>query len=649
MLMQGYLNWRDLSKQIKRNDTLKVFTVQQVGPLELGDEAAKYMRDQRTALGACGKVDVEIILRKDDTEAYSAVKGEVELFTIDSFVEDNSSEKQLTVELKDEGFGAKIVDQQNKEFFIGEGIDINGGTFTPSTPIELQTFDPSDNSNLAGKVKAYDLKDCFTDLVKALSEDTINFESTWYDNLPDDERYCVTTGLNMRQQSWQDPYISLQDLFENISKKYNLWFFAITIDNVSTLRLEEESFITQSATVRLDDVRAIQRTTDIQRFYSNVKVGSSDADKDQVGVQELTPVYDVMSDFPYIPLITHVEETWNVEGQCTGGTSLELFTDWVIDHNLISKAIIDGDEDKDDDIFIVQYDQNTLKASSERLTDPVTGGPYIYNPELINIRVIDRYRLQGNITNNFVQTTDKFLVGTTNTFGPFAVSTEWNPTELDVDSPLPFFNDNSRWDTVGYDFTVQETGVYRFHGEYFVDVTTNPGAPETITLTAIVQQITPAGEIVSNTLLAIGQQVAANLVFSLDWQDQPAYLKKGNTAQLRLVATLTGAPWSATYIASSGGSDTFFELRNTVTAGEATTDQEASEYFAINYQFEHAIDETLWRDMEENPARQIQVFNDVEFGHAKVLGAWPQEITRNLITGETTWQLISNETETPFS
>jgi len=651
VVKEGYLNWRDLTKQIKRSDDLKIFTVQQVGPLELEGEAAKYIRDQRNDLGVCGKVQVEIIVRKTEDQAYSAVSGEIELFTIDSFVSDNSSQKQLTVELKDQGFASKILDSQNKKFFIGQGIDVNQGSFTPSVNIELQTFDPEDNSNIGGKVKAYDLKDCFTDIVKALSEDTISFESTWYDNLPDEERYCVTTGVNLRQQSWSDPYISLKDLFENISKKYNLWFFAITVNGQSTLRLEEESFITQSDSIRLDDVRDISKTTDIQKFYSEVKVGSSESTKDLTGVTELAPFIRVMSEFPYIPAITHTEETWSIEGECTGGTSLELFTDWVIDHNEIQNAVIDDDDDNDEEIFIIQYNQNTLKASSERLTDPLTGGAYIYNPELINIRVIDRFRLQNNITNNFVQTTDKFYVGTNQTSGPHAVSTEWNPTPLDVDSPLPFFNDNSRWNTGTYQFEVQETGVYRFWGEYFVDVIDNSGA-NNIELTARIQEYTPAGEVVDNYLLAIGSSVPpSGSVISLDWQDQPAYLKKGNFAQLRLVATVTGAPWSFTFLDQDPLTldPTFLELRNTVTAGEAATDQDSADYFAINYTFEHAIDEALWLDMESNPARQIQVFNDVDYSHIKVLGGWPSQISRNLITGETSWELISNETETPFT
>ncbi|GAG23056.1 unnamed protein product, partial [marine sediment metagenome] len=239
--------------------------------------------------------------------------------------------------------------------------------------------------------------------------------------------------------------MSLNEIVNNIGKKYNLWLFALTVDNQSILRLEEESYLTQSDVIRLDNVREIESNTNLKKFYATVTVGSSEADRDLEGVKTVD-VYDSMSDFPYIAGMSTCQETWDITGECTGGTTLDILTTWVIDHNKIAAAIIDNDDDLDEDIFLIQYDKSTFKASSERLTEPLTGGPYIYNPELVNMRVLDRFRLQGNLTNNFIQNTDKFEIGTTNTSGPHTDDFQWEPVELDDDSSGPFFNDNNRWD-----------------------------------------------------------------------------------------------------------------------------------------------------------------------------------------------------------
>ncbi|RLI36819.1 hypothetical protein DRO66_04940 [Candidatus Bathyarchaeota archaeon] len=652
-----WVNWDDYTQEISREDSIKTFAVQVTSTFRFTGDGYKFILDKLNELGPCATISAKVVYRPSESSSEMILEGTIFTNSLNYKLENSGVECIVECKIEDNAFGRFIIGNQDAEFFIGQGISLTGVPYTGATPIDLTMFDPEDDTDISGNRRVYDVKDAILDIVEALSGDDIVFSSSWYDALPDDERYCVTIGSNIRLLTQSDPYISFRAIVSELQKKYNLWLFSARIDGVNTIKLEQEDFITQFEEIVLNDVRDIDVSFDESKFYSTVNVGSTEFIRDDEGKQfnpsDTTETFPFMSNFPYVPLVTHIEELFNVESECSAGSSLDLISQWVIDHNVILKVVKEANDEYDDDTFLIQYDRTTNRATPEILLEGVNpfgiGKTYQYNGQIINERVVDRWRFQGDITNNFVDTTDKFRIGTSNSSPLQPDDFEWNPTPMDLDSPLPLFNDNNRWDTTNYEFLVQETGVYRFDGEILYEIVSNASALNGI-LASWIYEYSPTGIFINKTLMGVGG-VSGTGNSSIDFFDQPAYLHKNNIAvwvnRIDWPSPAVGLSWR--FVNSFGGDDTVLELKNTVTTGDFTEEQSANTLFSQRMQFQHAIDSQTWLDMVQNPARGISIVNDVYNGRAEIAKGWPKKISINFVTGMAQWDLITNIDQEAFS
>ena len=652
-LVHDWVNWDSLEQEITREDTINSFSVQIVSRFTFSGDGYRLILDKLNELGPCAKISAKVVYRPSPSSGTVLFTGVMFLNTLKYKLRESGVECLVTADINDSSFTRSIVGNQDAKFFIGQGIALDGTSYAGAAPIDLTLFNPRDDVNITGTRKAYDAKEVIIDIVRAISDGEIEFSSSWYDALPDDERYCVTTGLNFRGQAQDDPYVSFKEIISELQKKYNLWLFSAQINGVNVLRLEEEDFITQSDEVILTNVADIDVSFDQSKFYSTVNVGSSEYIRDDIGVgyqvADIAQEVPEMSNFPYIPLVTHVEETHNIQADCSVGTSLDLVSMFIIDHNVLFDMIENDNNEYDDQTFLIQYDQTTNRATSEALL----GGSgfnrtYQYNGQLINERVVDRWRFQANITNNFVANPDKFNVGTTLTDGPHPDDAEWNPTELDVDSPLPFFNENSRWDTVNYQFVVQETGVYRFDGEIVYNIITNPSGDLGL-LAGWIFEFSPDNVFLQKYNLYVGTDNAVG-VSSVDFFDRAVYLHKGNTAvfvnRIDWPSPAIGLSWE--YLPNSGSLVTRLEIVDTVTTGNFTEEQNENTYFSQRLNFSYPIPADVWLQMVQNPARTVVVQNEVTNGTAVVAKGWPKKIKIDFVKGTARWDLITNIEQKAF-
>lgn len=648
VVIKDWVNWLSFERTIERNDSLKVYGVQTKGNLVFAGDGYRLLVDAKKNLGVTETVSCVIRFRCGDNNIVEVVNGTICLSEVENVVEGTAAECTATCTVQSEALGQFILVNREVKVYIGEGRSLLNNPIPASTPLRVEMFDPVDNSTLAGLVQAYDVKDCFTEIFAALSEDRIVFESSWYDNLPVDERYVITTGINLRLIGNENPQISLSTLYNDFQKKYNLWLFSTYENGQYVVRLEEESFITQTGAIRLEEVVNIVSSTDQARLYSNVKVGSNQFIKD------FTDEYTL----PYIPLLTHVSEEYTVEAKCAGGTTLDLVSDMIIDSNSIQDAIQPFDDDSnDDELFIVQYDRNTVRAVAATLTS--TAGDivsYQYNPALINSAVTDRWRVQGAITNNFSPVIDLFKVGSTLTSPILTQTGEWSPAELDSDSGGTLFNDNNRWDTAQYQFETQETGIYKFSGEIWIDYIDN--SLPTITTDILLMRIySPEGVFLREQIVGANAPAIQPIgtISSVDFQNVSVYLQKGQLVQMvGRVETqpeptvglqyqfIFNNPLDVTEI-------TFLEMSSAITTGDLTTPQSEETYFSEIISFSHPYASDLWLAFETNPAQAVEIFNTTDEGFVQITKGWASSITTNLISGETQWELITNPLGEPFS
>jgi len=639
VLVNDWVNWNDFTKEINRNDSLKIFGVRAQGNFTFTGDAYRIIIDKIRTDGPCSLLPAMVIYR--GTNSVVMLDGQVFLNTVVYKEEESGVECSLTCEIEDNSFSQFIINNSQAVFKIGDGISLKGNPVTAATPLDLTLFTPSNGLDITEVRKAYDVIDAMTEVVACLTEETVLFESGWYSALPDDEKYAISVGVNLRVLSQLNPEVSFADIMDNLQKKYNLWLFAVKENGVNILKLEEESFITQAATIRLDNVRDITRSFDETKFYSTIEVGSTEFNRDD----------DFSTNLPFIPLVTVDKETYNLATDCNAGTALDLVSDWTIDHNKIEDTIINSNDENDDQIFMIQYTESTVTATAFSLT--TNGGlPKHYNAKLINSEVIDRWRVQGTIGNNFASSIDMFSVQATNDETSTSADSTWDPVTLDDDTSTGRFNDNNRFDIVNYEWEVQETGVYRFSGDLQFEVITVFGGP-TLDVFAEVAQRTPTGDDVSITLIGAG---SLNVVGqdSVAWQPTfGVYLYKGNIASARGRAVISGGAMTYQFKADNSGDETYFEMEEAFTPVQFTSPQDGDTYFSELIEFEHPFPADSWILMEENPARAIEVYRDSGTASGQVVKhvatAWPKQIKHNFTTGQTTWQLITNPEEVPFS
>ena len=81
---------------------------------------------------------------------------------------------------------------------------------------------------------------------------------------------------------------------------------------------------------------------------------------------------------------------------CNTDKALDLVNEWVIDSNVIEDVAVNGNDDYDDDLFLIQYQEDLLQAKKGDYLQPGTN-PYLYNEPLQNAEVIDRYDLPSAV------------------------------------------------------------------------------------------------------------------------------------------------------------------------------------------------------------------------------------------------------------
>src|SRR5690606_8202426 len=97
----------------------------------------------------------------------------------------------------------------------------------------------------------------------------------------------------------------------------------------------------------------------------------------------------------YTQLLTFVEETYNIDGVIGVDNELNLVSEYVIDSNKISEYIQGSGTGSDDDIFMVQYDSDTMSATKGEYFPGTNVNSRYYNEQLLNSSVVQRFDYLG--------------------------------------------------------------------------------------------------------------------------------------------------------------------------------------------------------------------------------------------------------------
>lgn len=597
-----------MSDDIKRDYEQRWVINYNEGTLKFGKDLYDFLKSELKENGYCGVYDIQIQKRNNTSESWEDdIVGEIHLSSCIFHHEDES----VDVEVFDQGFEAKIKNNRGFKIDPNSSLSKNGETITKVTPVNVSLFDTTDGTT-SGSVSAYDLKDVFEHQVQYMSDGVVGFESDWYDNLDEEHKYIITTGRQLRlNDDIERPLISFSDLFETISRLYNLH---ILLDNSSgspVLRIEDIDYtFTDDDVFVLSDCRDIDQGVLERLLYGAVDFGTSRvADGERLDVR----------------FMTVGNENYSVTGSCNTEITLNLSIERVIiDTNIIHDVEVDGNDTYDKDVFLIQYTDDAVPNATQ--CDPLGIGQHLYNGELFNNKVAQRYNLGGALAAYLGDGNDECYVTR-------SADTAINPaTEEPYDFLTEVSDPNNNFASRRY--TAPADGVYSIALRMVFEVT-SPGAPNELnryylkrfnsvnvlqetypysstsgSLPAKVNIYNTSGVLVYTTFTTMNADVAFVSLArndyglsegTIEFIFENIYFESGDYIQFRFESNNT--PLGSYKFLE----ETNLEVYNTITGGGIFVVGDSATYNSSFIEFRHPISDEDWEAIRDEPWKSFTV------------------------------------------
>lgn len=549
--------------------------------------------------------------------------------------------------ITDSTVGAMILNNKDIPVYPSAELSKNAVAITPVSAIPLLVFDPNAvvGTYLPDVRIAYDWKDAMNHLVQFITDGQVTVESDWYDRRG--TRYAMLTGLNLRTFGGGDiaPQFNFKDLYAAMWKPFNL-FAGLVYDGTGSpvIRIEEEGYwFGNPGTIVFPHTEDLTQEIDTERMYAKIQAGSQNAVKNE----DNDPIYSL----PYLIMRTFSNEEYPVKGQCNTNTALDLRNPFVVCTNAIEDACINGDDKNDDEVFMIEYDPITFEAvKADYLTN--AGVPYLYNEDLQNQLVVNRWNLQASGVNYVGSLSPGFLAEHTTgalVSGAFAVPLPLGSTAsyagpsltFDDDSTPPNNDVDGNWDTALNRYTAPTQGMYIFNVTMGFGIFAPPQALNEIRIRLVFNHYDSGG-----TLLTFSEQVTpytTNPLPSYSLSNTNGFIMNtGDYATVTMFYDLRRT-WSF-----SIPSDTRVQpiLFNNYTIGTSFVAQgggqfeevDPDDYYATKLTFSRHIDTETWAGLRDDYTQAIGVSPDA----STLRNGYIRSASRTVYNGETEWELLAN-------
>lgn len=654
-------NWKDFTEEIERSYSLRLIASQYPNSITFRGEGYAILRNAYLQ-ALCDAFDYRCDFICQG-QAYNVARGEIKI----SDIEWNLNKCEADVKIADDGYGARI--NNNKSIKVAKLAETskNGVQIGACPSIDLLVFDPTapEPDYRPQTSVAFDWLEAMNHTIRFITDDIITVESPWYDALPEDEKYCILYGaeLNTPTGLHESPTCSFKDLFENMWKKYNLWAIVMRNDQGQpVLRIIQDADTFSDSVVKsFPNQDDLKQSVDLDQMYSSVKLGDEEALKDESNLWSL----------PFLPMVGFTIEEYFIEGVCNIDSTLDLTEKFVYDSNAIESIVASTNTDLDEKIFLLQYTPYLVAATKGDYLDP-GNNPYLYNEQLLNLNIANRWRLQAAGVQNYNTPDANFRADRT-----IAVA---NPTfattfagvicdsvrivQYDDDYTLPNFDtDNSYGNGTAQGtpvteansrYTAPATGYYVFQGYFPWQLISNPvgaisqgtSCQKNCYVTVTVSRYNLANTLINATSFTSDVEYAPGF-YSFTWT-RPTIMNTGDYI-IWYYQLCTGAvgsfcplPPFASYSASLRAVPGAYVYTSFVaTGGGDITGSDPDEYRTVVYTFDRSMPIEDWVGLRDDPRGMIQVATDdtsMRKGH--ILKA-----VRNVSNGSCEWELIANRAQ----
>lgn len=471
--------WQNKISTIKRDYSIKGIIRLQEGSLVFHGAGYNYLWDLFNSSSFCEQV--EFISEKSNdfgNNWYPDVKGLIFM----SQVEFDEKRKLAKCKIRDDSFYAKIFNNKSLECILHAGRSKNGIYIDVPEPWKAVLFDPGsafgDYSAGSGNTWSYRIFDVFKYLIAFMTDGEVEFASTYFDTGGPKEKTLLTIGRSIRESpdtpavtqfyEWWKP-LSFQKVLQELDRKENLFFIVERSTSGKPLfRLEEYDYFfkVDSLMHSCVDLDELKTTTDIERIYSKLKIGSSTILDDPLNPDA----------FPELIQFLGVNlEQYPMTGKCNLDKEFDLSTEFVISTNVIAYLLlhrvtggdsINLDDRYDNDFVLIECDGvfTSNQGYARQSNWFFAGPPFYYNEHYINSEVAKRFlgAVPNTIAAYLGNGNDDFLSSepltslTTTPFSTFVKVTYSN------DSTFPNNDPNGNYNTGTSEYILPAPGLYVF-------------------------------------------------------------------------------------------------------------------------------------------------------------------------------------------
>lgn len=582
----------------------------------------EYIYEKKKQNGYCSRIEVRI--ENPSPQGTNVVTGFFFL-TDCSF---NHTDKTVKTEITDSTYGVFISESKSLKISPAATVTRSGNVLVPVPETDVTVYTPSTGVDLVPDAKMYELAPTVEHMIKYLSDNGLDFAQTYF---TPEFNFFLSSPYFLRNRgsaNIPDVQFSFEELMTQLFKLFGIWFKVnnSTIPATFTLVQGEENFFGTYNGIELPDIRNLIEEFYHERFFATVEVGDTEA------IIERDTTYQL----PTVPLVGFKEEVYNAASDCTLDNTLDLKSEWIIDHNLIEKIVTVGDDNERPVILYVDENDNAYKG-----TYGVTGNARYYNEELLNFKVLARHNMPSDLNQALGADTDGFVA---------YLGTDDNITVTTATYPYPFDTETSdpgnNYDNVLFRYIAPESGSYKFvvNLEYIVNdlqlpAGGFPGSGRVDIDVTIYRRQTGTGTILQSETVNIVHltPTGANVtqqIFLQVFADATDYID----ARVDVTFQNAGANNDVTILGQYVGGGSYFATVFTFNNGGTVDTTSLIDYRASALKFsDYPIPLDKWNRLKQDPSQGIYINN----GGNNTL-CWVKRIKRNLKTGKSECEMLSS-------
>lgn len=656
-LVSDPINWSDFTETIEWKDDIKGILPKYELQLTFTGGAYKYLYDLRRSSGYCNMVQLRVEQSCDSNNFETILTGYISI----SRCIFNLNKCSVDCDIIDDNYGAMISNNKSIKTSFSDksknGTTIASAALTLLVPFDCATGIYGSTADARNAVSIYE---AFKFLVLWMSDGRMGFKSLF---LADSNNVgCILTGHQLRNIGSENyPIVSFQQLFQEIDRKKNIGFTIIDVAGVKTLQIENiDYFYSTASGVTINSIEDLKESFDPEKLYSGVKLGGKIAAFDPL-IHNFVPRQFIGFD----------TEEFGFMGICNIDKQLDLTCEYLCDTNMIEELTVTNtsNEEYDKDIFLVKGTTSGGFYYADQFAIP--SGGFMYNKEFTNEYSSQSHDIYGDtilytglINNNFrAETTNRTDTTFGNLpdrdFGQFDGGGVYPPlfplpqsstvqAKFNDDSTAPNTNVGGNYNnSTTWAYTAPLEGSYFFETNIYLKIFEPPpslpvGINRKWRIDVALYQYDSSNVLV-NTFTNTYPGAATYYALGEGFYNfsQSAYINCSVGDYVQVFCTFISEPILKLFdneIRAMMTNTSYFQTTATPSGGGVFQEGDNTTYRVSKLEFDYPISREKYALMKADLTKSLSVTHDNELFST----AWIRKTSRNLETGQMSFELISN-------